>query len=241
MQQLVKLLLLLVLLCFLPSTSIAQRSRRTTRRPSPPPIICKIASVPKGMVVIGYKHNSACSDGTELLVKRPENGDIICAGSPVPPPFSIATEAQGDLVGTCPNRAFLIQGNSASVIDSPGPATERRTAPLADNSAIGRAFASGASNIQVEGEGTVTRVLPDDLNGSRHQRFIVQLASGQTLLIAHNIDIAPRVDGLQVGDSVSFNGEYVWNEKGGVIHWTHHDPQGRHVAGWVRHNGKAFK
>ena len=88
---------------------------------------------------------------------------------------------------------------------------------------------------------TVIRVLADDLNGSRHQRFIVELASRQTLLITHNIDIAPRIDGLEVGDSVRFNGEYVWNEKGGVIHWTHHDPRGRHVAGWVIHNGKTYK
>lgn len=117
---------------------------------------------------------------------------------------------------------------------SPGP-------PLVDDSPIGRAFASGASDIQVEGEGTAIRVLPDDLSGLRHQRFIVQLASGQTLLITHNIDIAPRIDGLKVGDSVSFNGEYVWNERGGAIHWTHHDPQGRHVAGWVKHNGKTYQ
>jgi hypothetical protein len=87
----------------------------------------------------------------------------------------------------------------------------------------------------------VIRVLADDLDGSRHQRFIVQLASGQTLLITHNIDIAPRISGLKAGDSVSFNGEYVWNEKGGVIHWTHHDPQGRHVAGWVIHDSKTYK
>jgi len=124
---------------------------------------------------------------------------------------------------------------------SPGPATERRTAAIADDSPIGRAFTSGASNVQVEGEGRVTRVLPDDLNGSRHQRFVVRLASGQTLLVTHNIDIAPRIDGLKEGDSVLFKGEYVWNEEGGVIHWTHHDPEGRHVAGWVKHNGKTFK
>ena len=124
---------------------------------------------------------------------------------------------------------------------SPGPASERSTASIADDSPPGRAFATQASNVQVEGEGTVTRVLPDDLDGGRHQRFIVRLASGQTLLVAHNIDIAPRIDGLKEGDSVSFNGEYVWNEKGGVVHWTHHDPQGRHVAGWVKHNGKTFK
>src|SRR5215212_4451425 len=229
MQKLVKLLLLLVLLCFLPSISIAQKSRRTPRRPSAPQIICKISSVPNGMVIIGYKRNSACSDGYELLVKRPENGDIICAGSPVPPQFSITTEAQGVLVGTCPNKAFLISSASPA------------QAPLVDNDAIGRAFASRASNIQVEGEGTVISLLPDDLDGSRHQRFVVEIASGQTLLFAHNIDIAPRIDGLEVGDSVRFSGEYVWNAKGGVVHWTHHDPQGRHVAGWVMHNGKAYK
>jgi hypothetical protein len=227
MQQLIKLSLLSLLLCLLPSTSIAQKSARRTRKSSTPPIICKIASVPDGMVVVGYKHNSACSGGTELLVKRPENGDIICAESPVPPQFSIATEAQGDLVGTCPTRAFLI--------------SDAAPALPADDNAIGRAFASRASNVQVEGEGTVASVLPDDLNGSRHQRFIIQLASGQTLLIAHNIDIAPRIDGLAAGDLVRFNGEYVWNAKGGVVHWTHHDPQGGHIAGWVIHNGKTYK
>jgi len=183
------------------------------------------------MVVVGYKRNSACSDGFELLIKQPENGDIVCAESPVPRQFSIVTEAQGALVGTCPNKAFLIQGQSSSGID--GPTT--------DDSAIARAFASRASDIQVEGEGTLARLLPDDLNGSRHQRFIVELASGQTLLLSHNIDISPRIDGLKAGDSVRFNGEYVWNEKGGVIHWTHHDPKGRHAAGWVKHNGKTYQ
>jgi uncharacterized protein DUF3465 len=122
----------------------------------------------------------------------------------------------------------------------PDPATKQRAAALA-NDPIGRAFASGTSDVQVEGEGTVISILSDDVAGSRHQRFIVQLASGQTLLITHNIDLAPRIAGLKVGDSVRFNGEYVWNEKGGVIHWTHHDPQSRHVAGWVMHNGKRYQ
>ena len=229
MQQLIKLVLLSVLLCLLPAGAVAQKARRRRSPPPAPPIICTIKSVPKGMVVVGYKRNSACDDGAELLVKRPEDGDIICAGSPVPPQFSIATEAQGVLVGTCPHKAFLILGSSSE------PATVVHGDP------IGRAFANGASGVQVEGEGTVTRVLPDDMNGSRHQRFIVQLESGQTLLFAHNIDIAPRIDGLTVGDSVRFSGEYVWNEKGGVIHWTHHDPQGRHVAGWIMHNGHTYK
>jgi len=103
------------------------------------------------------------------------------------------------------------------------------------------AFANRQSNVQVTGQGIVTKVLKDDLDGSRHQRFIVRLESGQTLLIAHNIDLAPRVDNLSSGDSVEFFGEYEWNSKGGVIHWTHHDPGGKHVAGWIRHQGRTFQ
>jgi len=109
------------------------------------------------------------------------------------------------------------------------------------NDAIGRAFNSRTSNVQVEGEGVVTRILSDDVEGSRHQRFILRLASGQTVLITHNIDLAPRIDGLSEGDTVAFNGEYVWNAQGGLVHWTHKDPQGRHMAGWLKHNGRTFQ
>ena len=97
------------------------------------------------------------------------------------------------------------------------------------------------NNSQVNGTGVVTRILPDDDQGSRHQRFILQLPSGQTVLIAHNIDIAPKVTDLQVGDNVEFSGEFVWNSKGGVVHWTHHDPSGSHVAGWLKRNGQVFQ
>lgn len=106
---------------------------------------------------------------------------------------------------------------------------------------VGRAFAEKASNVQVKGEGTVARILSDDNFGSRHQRFIVRLASGQTVLITHNIDLAPRVEGLKEGDTVSFYGEYVWNDKGGTVHWTHHDPQGKHVAGWIKYKGRTYQ
>ena len=59
--------------------------------------------------------------------------------------------------------------------------------------------------------------------------------------MVHDIDIAPRLDSLQVGDTVSFKGEYVWNAQGGLIHWTHHDPTGSHVAGWIKHNGQTYQ
>jgi len=101
--------------------------------------------------------------------------------------------------------------------------------------------AAWQSGAQVSGEGKVTRILGDDSLGDRHQRFILQLPSGQTVLIAHNIDSAPRVDGLSVGDPVSFRGEYEWNDKGGIVHWTHHDPQGAHEAGWLKHGGRTYQ
>lgn len=106
---------------------------------------------------------------------------------------------------------------------------------------IATALAQHRSNIQVEGQGTVSRILPDDLEGSRHQKFVVRLANGQTVLLAHNIDLAPRVDNLNQGDQVAFYGEYKWNLKGGVVHWTHRDPDGQHVAGWIKHNGNIYQ
>ncbi|WP_298717168.1 DUF3465 domain-containing protein [uncultured Oceanisphaera sp.] len=103
------------------------------------------------------------------------------------------------------------------------------------------AYQNRQSDVQVEGSGRVSRLLADDNKGSRHQRFLLTLPSGQTLLIAHNIDLAPRIDGLQVGDTVAFYGEYEWNKKGGVVHWTHHDPKGRHPGGWLKHNGRIYQ
>ncbi|MBD3811488.1 MAG: DUF3465 domain-containing protein [Betaproteobacteria bacterium] len=103
------------------------------------------------------------------------------------------------------------------------------------------AFTHRIDNLQVAGQGTVVKLLPDDASGSRHQRFILRLASGRTLLVAHNIDLAPRIETLQMGDTVAFYGEYEWNPKGGVIHWTHHDPQGRHASGWIKHGGQIYQ
>ncbi|MCB1725396.1 MAG: DUF3465 domain-containing protein [Gammaproteobacteria bacterium] len=103
------------------------------------------------------------------------------------------------------------------------------------------AYRAQRSNVQVAGRGIVQRVLRDDIEGSRHQRFILRLDNRQTLLVAHNIDVAPRIDGLREGDEVSFNGEYEWNNQGGVLHWTHRDPAARHVDGWLKHDGRTYR
>jgi hypothetical protein len=106
---------------------------------------------------------------------------------------------------------------------------------------LATAFKNKSSSVQVSGAGVVVRLLADDEQGSRHQRFILEMPSGQTVLVAHNIDLAPRIDALKVGDRVEFNGAYEWNDQGGVIHWTHHDPKGRHEWGWLKHTGELYR
>ena len=108
-------------------------------------------------------------------------------------------------------------------------------------SLIQQAFDRRQSNVQVQSVGRVKAVLADDNEGSRHQKFILGLDNGLTVLVAHNIDLAPRIKNIQKGDTVEFYGEYEYTEKGGVIHWTHHDPQNRHVGGWLKYEGEIYQ
>ena len=109
------------------------------------------------------------------------------------------------------------------------------------DSSVDQAFRQHLSNVQVHGQGLVVKILKDDTRGLRHQKFILRLDSGRTLLIVHNIGQAPRLNDLQPGDTVEFSGEYEWNPEGGLVHWTHHTAHGRHPSGWLRHNGKLFR
>ena len=127
---------------------------------------------------------------------------------------------------------------------SPATAARQSASDFANaaiDAQIVQAFNSERGNLPVESSGTVIKLLADDRDGSRHQRFLITLANGHTLLMAHNIDLAPRINNLQAGDSVAFKGEYEWNAKGGVIHWTHADPSGRHAGGWLRHQGRVYQ
>lgn len=106
---------------------------------------------------------------------------------------------------------------------------------------IAQAFKNKESNLLVASGGTIEQILTDDLNPPIHQRFILKLENGQTLLMLYNIDLASRIEDLRVGDYVSFKGRYFWNDKGGAIHWLHHDPSGRLAGGWVKHKGKIYR
>ena len=112
---------------------------------------------------------------------------------------------------------------------------------LAGNAAVERAFADHTSGAEVTAEGAVTRVLADDTGpAGTHQRFIMQMSgSAQTLLIDNNVDIGKRVP-VAAGDPVIVHGEYVWNDQGGLIHFTHHDPAHTHEDGWIEAKGVRY-
>lgn len=130
--------------------------------------------------------------------------------------------------------ALLVAALVPVACDWPTPA-------VAGCPAMADAFAERRSDVWVECSGEAVRLLADDNRGSRHQRFVLALADGQTVLISHNIDLAPRVEGLRQGDRVRFRGEYEYNDRGGVVHWTHHDPGGRREGGWLEHEGRRYE
>jgi len=120
------------------------------------------------------------------------------------------------------------------------PACMPAVAP--DNAAVARAFAEHRSTVQVTAQGVVTSVLSDDDGPSGvHQRFIIRLAgSTQTVLVDNNVTIGKRAPVVQSND-VLVHGEYVWNEQGGLIHFTHHDPARTHEGGWIELHGVRYQ
>ncbi len=118
--------------------------------------------------------------------------------------------------------------------------TVLRTCETKTPGSLADARARQLSNVWIETEGTVKRLLPDDREGDRHQRLLLDVGGGDTLLVVHNIDVAERVPARE-GDEIQVKGEYVWNEKGGLIHWTHRDSDNRQAGGWVRHAGRTYR
>ncbi len=137
-------------------------------------------------------------------------------------------------------RVFL--SGIVPVLAAPSYLYRKSSAEVKGTKSLLDAFKNKQSNVMVENvAGTVEALLPDDIEGDKHQRFIIRIARNQTLLVVHNIDAAPRVDGLIKGDRVSVKGEYEWNERGGLVHWTHKDPQSSHEDGWIDYRNVRYQ
>jgi len=137
-------------------------------------------------------------------------------------------------------RTFL--GGMVPVLAAPSYLYRNSKAEVMGSKAVADAFKNQQSDLIVESvSGTVESVLPDDMEGSKHQRFVIRVSRDLTLLVVHNIDIAPRLNGLIKGDRVSVKGEYEWNERGGLIHWTHKDPRSSHEDGWIDYRNVRYE
>lgn len=136
----------------------------------------------------------------------------------------------------------VLVGPTAQTPTAPAeaPSVDRPAATADDAALVEQLFAQERSDEMVTLDGRVDRLLPDDDEGDKHQRFIVRLSTGRTVLVAHNIDLAPRVP-LREGEAVRLRGEYEWTERGGTVHWTHHDPGGYREGGWIEHGGRRYE
>ncbi len=112
------------------------------------------------------------------------------------------------------------------------------------NGAVYKAWATHASRIEVTATGSVARILGTRVGPSGpHEGFLLHLRGsagrGLTVRVEDNVDLTGPIP-LAEGQSVEVRGEYIYDARGGLIHYTHADPRGRHLPGYVRANGKFY-
>lgn len=137
---------------------------------------------------------------------------------------------------------YLIEGNLDGLSDNQSHDTNYSESSLSkSHKTLQNYYNNKVSGKMITVSAQVDKVLSDDLHPPRHQRFIIRLNNNLTVLVAHNTDLAPRVQSIQAGQQIKVTGQYEWNGKGGVIHWTHHDPQGRRDGGQITYKGKIYR
>jgi hypothetical protein len=95
---------------------------------------------------------------------------------------------------------------------------------------------------QVDFDATVSSA-PRFFFGSRthamHEAFDVGTKAGPVEIV-DNVSIAPRCP-VTLGDRIHVCGEMVHDPgRLPVVHWTHHDPSGRHAGGFIRLRGRVY-
>ncbi len=159
------------------------------------------------------------------------------------PPLSFLLERTECIETLVVRRRGAVGALLLAVVLALGVVLERGRTPAdveAGRAELAEAYRERSSGVLVESDGRVDRILSDDREGTPHQRFILRLSADHTVLVSHNLDLAPRVP-VGEGEIVRFRGQYEWNEQGGVVHWTHHDPRGERPGGWIRHQGVLYR
>ncbi len=123
---------------------------------------------------------------------------------------------------------------------APGADNAFTNSAVTDETEVAAAQNNRASHVQVTCTLPVKRMLRPDDKGEKHEKFLLQLSNGSTILVAHNVSRAPSVP-VEAGDIVTVHGEYIWNNKGGVIHWTHASDTPRHAGGYIDFKGRRYQ
>lgn len=121
-------------------------------------------------------------------------------------------------------------------------ATACATTQPADDAAVCAAYSATRSHVEVVADGTVTRILGTQPGRvSPHEGFLLALGSGCKLVVRveANTDFTGEFP-LGTGQHVLVKGEYEYYPLGGVIHWTHRDPRGRHEGGYIDAGGHRY-
>ena len=111
-----------------------------------------------------------------------------------------------------------------------------------DDAALCAAYTAGRSHVEVVADGTVTRIFGVQQGRvSPHEGFLFRLGSGCSVIVRveANTDFTGPIP-LTQGQHVTVKGEYEYYPLGGVIHWTHRDPRGRHEGGYVATGGRIY-
>lgn len=189
------------------------------------------------LVGAGLLYLVAKLTGIDLsALQGPKDGTV--AGQEAP-----ATPGAAPATGSGPGSGSAPDAGGTPKKAAPKEVEPKDTSPKRDDTAkIAALNRAKRSDVQVEVEGEVVHILPDDNHGSRHQLFLMELSNGLTLKVSHNIDIAPYIEDLKRGDTVRIHGEYEANDKEGVVHWTHRNTRGgSHPGGWILHNGTKYE
>jgi hypothetical protein len=112
------------------------------------------------------------------------------------------------------------------------------------NALVYQAWAQQSSHLEVTASGSVAKVLGTRTGPSGpHEGFLLHLRGaggrGLTVRVEDNVDLTGPIP-LAPGDDVEVRGEYIYDPRGGLIHYTHRDPRGRHPDGYVRVAGRYY-
>lgn len=132
------------------------------------------------------------------------------------------------------NQAFGQNGKSGTVI---GPAN---VPYQIDDAQIIQAQSQQARKVELTVTAPIKKMLREEDYREPHQRFLLMLSNGTTVLVANDLQYGTYAP-VQEGNVVRIHGEYIWNERGGVLHWTHKSDEPRHESGYIDFNGMRYQ